>query len=132
MSRLNRFLVSEEWVHCFGAQISFFHRIIAERCRSSNMHALDSVMANGWKVMDIKEAIINHSKQLYQQPNKLIISMDIVHFIQVLEVLCQKLSATFTPNEIYETIKSCPLNGIPGLDNFTFNFIKHFWNLMRE
>ncbi|KAK9057871.1 hypothetical protein SSX86_022710 [Deinandra increscens subsp. villosa] len=121
-----------KWGKLGDENSKFFHGIINKRRR---LMAINGIKSEGVWVDDpagIKRCFVNHFASKYKKGNEL----RVLHRSNNFKSLSNdsRLSLETLPSEIEikNAIWECGSDKAPGPDGFTFGFVKHFWELLRN
>ncbi|WJX66076.1 hypothetical protein P8452_50669 [Trifolium repens] len=120
------------WLREGDANTKYFHSQVKARGRRNNISAL--LTDSGWVEgpRDVRLAMANFFQEHFQQEEWERPVLDGAVFPMLSEDSNNLLIAPFTLAEIEVAVSDCDGSKCPGPDGFNFNFIKEFWDLMKN
>ncbi|KAL1198665.1 putative ribonuclease H protein [Cardamine amara subsp. amara] len=127
-----------QWIQSGDCNSSFFHRAIAARRGTNQIHyLLDSSDARLDFLEDIQSHTVNYFSDLFGGEST-ILSQEDIHLINALTPFncsvssCQLLQKLPTPEEIRKEVFALPLNKSPGPDGYSGEFFRKAWGIVGE
>ncbi|KAL4589627.1 hypothetical protein LXL04_002535 [Taraxacum kok-saghyz] len=121
-----------KWISDGDENSRFFHNTLKSKNRKCTLNGL---MINGrWSsdVNEIKNEALNFFSDKFQEGCQNRPKFINNSFLKLSEADKNFLEASFGIGEVKEAIWSCGSDKAPGPDGFNFNFIKKFWDLMKD
>jgi hypothetical protein len=120
------------WLKEGDVNTSYFHKCLKAIASSNSIKALQ--VGGEWveSLELIRQATVDLFKQQFCLPMWLRPLLDGVEFPSLSVETNFSLTLPFALEEIEEVVVESDGNKCPGPDGFNFNFVKHFWSLMKN
>ncbi|GKV40773.1 hypothetical protein SLEP1_g48376 [Rubroshorea leprosula] len=120
------------WINSGDANTRFFHQSIKQRWRRNEINCLE---INGVQLQDVEElqqGVAEHFELMFKEDEWRRPRLDGIEFNRLSTEQNATLISQFTEEEIKKTIWACNSSKAPGLDGFTFGFLKTMWEDVRK
>ncbi|GKV06521.1 hypothetical protein SLEP1_g18404 [Rubroshorea leprosula] len=137
MSRLERFLLSEEWclnwedVKQWGLNCSYSDHcpiVLKNQIINWGPKPFRELLE---EVKEIKEGVAKHFESLFQEEEWNHPVLDGIEFKKISAEEGSMLEAPFKEEEVKQAVWSCESSKAPGPDGFNFKFIKEMWEVIK-
>ncbi|KAL5142373.1 Cleavage and polyadenylation specificity factor subunit 2 [Glycine soja] len=119
------------WLQEGDNNTAYFHKVINSR---RNYNSIQGILIEGRWVQqpeEVKAEAVKFFLMRFSEQNCYRPTLDGVQFPSLSHSQRQDLILPFTDEELKEAVWSCGGDKCPGPDGFNFNFIKHFWGVMK-
>ncbi|KAH1238295.1 Transposon TX1 uncharacterized protein [Glycine max] len=119
------------WLQEGDNNTAYFHKVINSR---RNYNSIQGILIEGRWVQqpeEVKAEAVKFFLKRFSEQNCYRPTLDGVQFPSLSHSQRQDLILPFTDEELKEAVWSCGGDKCPGPDGFNFNFIKHFWGVMK-
>ena len=114
------------------ANSKFFHGYMSSRCRQNaiNVVSVDGVSVDG--VQNIRAAVYQHFSSHFKSGRGERPRLEDTHFCKLTYHEAGTLTRPFVVEEVKQAVWDCDSFKSPGPDGISFDFIKHFWDLVKD
>lgn len=120
------------WLHEGDANTNFFHGVMSNRRRQNaiNLVFVDGVNVEG--VQNIRAAVYNHFSSHFKRVTTFRPSVEALPFRKLSLREAGNLTKPFSHEEVKQAVWDCDSVKSPGPNGISFNFIKRFWDLVKD
>ncbi|GLT56373.1 hypothetical protein SLA2020_294170 [Shorea laevis] len=121
-----------EWVKLGDQNTRYFHKVANGR---KAQNSIQGVMSDGHWVEEpdlVKKEVTSYFRKMFQEDSWDRPKSSNIEFKRISEEQKEWLERPFTVEEIEEGLKSCEGSKAPGPDGYNFNFLKFFWNSIKD
>ncbi|GKV11786.1 hypothetical protein SLEP1_g23006 [Rubroshorea leprosula] len=120
------------WLKEGDANSKFFHRSVKGRWRRNEINSIQIMGDQCRGVNEIKEGVMNYFKGLFSEEEWQRPKLDGISFKQIDKADNDFFMATFSEEDIKNTVWDCDSTKSLGPDGFNFRFIKEMWEEIKQ
>ncbi|GLU19134.1 hypothetical protein SLE2022_353990 [Rubroshorea leprosula] len=120
------------WMKEGDANTSTFHRCIKGRWRRNEINSLSVSGRVLQEVNELKEGVAEYFMNLFAEDGWKRPVLDEVGFNKIFEADKKLLTEPFLESEVKAAVWNCDSAKAPGLDGFSFGFLKAEWEVIKE
>ncbi|GKV35665.1 hypothetical protein SLEP1_g43906 [Rubroshorea leprosula] len=120
------------WLKNGDANSKYFHRCIKSRQRRNEINCIEINGKQLVGVEEVKDGIAKHFQNFFQKEKWVRPVLDGVDFKQISSQQAERLSASFSEDEIKKAVWDCSSSKAPGPDGFNFRFFREFWETIKK
>ncbi|GKV19346.1 hypothetical protein SLEP1_g29624 [Rubroshorea leprosula] len=120
------------WVKLGDQNTRYFHKVANGR---KAQNSIQGIMSDGHWVEEpvmVKKEVMSYFRKAFQEESWDRPKPSKIEFKRISEEQSKWLERPFTVEEIEEGLKSCDGSKAPGPDGYNLNFLKFFWNSIKD
>lgn len=121
-----------KWLKEGDANSKFFHGVMNHRRRHNTISMVSVGGVNVEGVHNIRSATFNHFSNFFKASREVRPDMDGLNFRKISFGEAGTLTKPFNIEEVKKAVWDCDGSKSPGPDGISFDFIKKFWDILKE